>query len=144
MEYFDESQNPLKIYFMEKIQSLCMLPMRQTVQTKRSSLEAVRHLSLSGDDPPKHNDDDEQLTKSLMPINQIKNIRYKKFELEQKLSVKKNDVDVEENVKDYPEQMAENQSLINENLERQKVEFLRKLQQRKEKSLVGTSQLRNL
>ena len=119
------------------------MPMRQTVQNKRASIETVRQSSLNEKEPPKEKDD-EQLTKSLMPINQIKNIRYKKFELEQKLSVKKNEVDVEGNVNDYHQQMAHNQSLINENLERQKLEFLRKLQQRKEKSLVGVSQLRNL
>ena len=142
MEHFDETQNPLKIYFMEKIHSLYMaMPLKQAVPAKRSSNTVSRQSVNSNNEATIP---EEVSTNSLMPINQIKNIRYKKFELEQKLSVKKKEVNVEGNVKEYHNQLAENQILVKDNLEKQKLEFVRKLQQRKEKSHASNSQIRNL
>ena len=113
------------------------MPLKQSVQQKLTQSTPPNPTTLESVGT-------ESANKSLLPINQIKNIRYKKFELEQKLSQKKNDADVVDEVNDYHKKLEENRDLVKADLEKQKAEFFRKLQQRKDRSFSSASRIHSL
>ena len=162
VEFFDEMKDPMKLYFIDKMQSvLCLVPFDNNKNSKKDknvkignkfnldknckinkysflNFDNKKRSSLKNDEITLNVDKYKNLIKGKKLIDIRKNQRIKKTILKQKLHDQKNNDfnKINKNLKTYQKNSEKKSNLIKNQLNLQKDKINKKLRERREKSII--------